>query len=206
MRRYAEQAVLVGRPPAPGRRFPVVIPLPTAGTEVLDTPQQNADLARDRTGQPALAHPAGAARLRQGAADPAAKRRPDREAAALNSLAIVLSGQQRFDEALGFMRDALAIHQTLGEWQFAGLTLNNIGHVLVSLRRYAEALHYLTQALDIQRAAGDSTGPAPSRTHWVMPAAAWAGSRTRSGITSGRWPRCRAYTEITLRTRTPSMA
>jgi tetratricopeptide (TPR) repeat protein len=86
------------------------------------------------------------------------------------------------------LRDALAIHQTLGEWQFAGLTLNNIGHVLVSLRRYAEALHYLTQALDIQRAAGDSTGPAPSRTHWVMPAAAWAGSRTRSGITSGRWP------------------
>ena len=76
----------------------------------------------------------------------------------LNSLACDLFYQERFGDALEYLRPALAIHTSLGEQPQVGIVLNNIGHALLGLRRPGEALGYLGRALVIRQATGNRYG------------------------------------------------
>jgi DNA-binding SARP family transcriptional activator len=82
------------------------------------------------------------------------------EAAVLNSLAIGLWRQQRFEEALDHLRAALAIYTALGQRLYAAMVMNNIGENLMHLKRYDEALVNLRRALAIRHETGDRYGEA----------------------------------------------
>jgi tetratricopeptide (TPR) repeat protein len=77
------------------------------------------------------------------------------EASVLTALAIDVGRQERFEEALGYLRSALVIHTALGEERRVSITLNNMGYALLGLKRPEEALEYLCQALAIQQRIGD---------------------------------------------------
>jgi tetratricopeptide (TPR) repeat protein len=77
------------------------------------------------------------------------------ESMVLDSLAIDLFYQDRFEEALESLQSALAIHSALGDRWWTALSLNNIGQMLVCLKRHDEALEYLARALAVQREISD---------------------------------------------------
>ncbi|MGH8308897.1 MAG: protein kinase domain-containing protein, partial [Steroidobacteraceae bacterium] len=86
--------------------------------------------------------------------------RDHRETAALyNSLAIALTGANRFDEALAAYRESLAIHERLGRSEEidAIVMLGNTGALALQTGRLAEAERILTTAVQKQQAiAGES--------------------------------------------------
>jgi tetratricopeptide (TPR) repeat protein len=84
------------------------------------------------------------------------------EGMVLNSLAINLCHENRFEEALEYFEEALAhlewalaAGSSSGGRAQAAIALNNIGHVLLKLKRHAEALDRLRQALAIQQRLGN---------------------------------------------------
>jgi DNA-binding SARP family transcriptional activator len=82
------------------------------------------------------------------------------EATVLNSLALDLYYQERFEDALDYLWPALAIHEALGEGPYAAIVLNNIGEFLLRLKRHDEALAHLRKALAIRHEARDGYGEA----------------------------------------------
>jgi tetratricopeptide (TPR) repeat protein len=79
------------------------------------------------------------------------------ETLALNSIAVSLTHQGRFDEAIDCLREALDILAATGEQRslHAGLVQNNLGDALRYLNRFGEALPHVEQSLAIHQKIGD---------------------------------------------------
>lgn len=80
------------------------------------------------------------------------------EATVLNSLALDLFYQERFEDALDYLWPALAVHEALGEGPYVAIVLNNIGELLLRLKRHDEALAHLRRALAIRHETRDGYG------------------------------------------------
>lgn len=74
------------------------------------------------------------------------------EAAVLNSLAIALYYEERFEDAL---EHHLSAYEVLDEGSYRAIVLNNIGELLLRLKRHDEALAHLQKALAIRHANRD---------------------------------------------------
>jgi tetratricopeptide (TPR) repeat protein len=74
------------------------------------------------------------------------------EAAVLNSLAIALYYEERFEDALEHL---LSAYEVLDEGSYRAIVLNNIGELLLRLKRHDEALAHLQKALAIRHADRD---------------------------------------------------
>ena len=82
----------------------------------------------------------------------------DEEGRILISLGNLLRELQRFDEAIPFWEQAVAIKREVGNGQGEAQTLANLGHAYRELRRSAEAIGRFQQALAVFRAIGDRHG------------------------------------------------
>jgi tetratricopeptide (TPR) repeat protein len=77
------------------------------------------------------------------------------ETRALNTLGLVAYEQGLFDEAKGYLEQALVTNRSLGNRELAGMTLSNLGLVLADLGEYSSAVSYHRQALEICRVSGN---------------------------------------------------
>jgi CHAT domain-containing protein/Tfp pilus assembly protein PilF len=80
------------------------------------------------------------------------------EGQTLTGLGVISHALGRYEQALRYHTDALAISQAVGDRAGEGTTLNNIGIVYYSLGQYEQALIYYTDALVISQAMGDRAG------------------------------------------------
>ncbi|MDM8554850.1 CHAT domain-containing protein, partial [Desulfococcaceae bacterium HSG7] len=74
------------------------------------------------------------------------------------NIGVVYSNLGRYDEALTYHEQALAIKKEIGDRRGMGISLNNIGAVYANLGRYDQALTYFEQALAIKKEIGDRRG------------------------------------------------
>src|SRR5579875_1071430 len=79
------------------------------------------------------------------------------EAWVMNNLGMVLS-QQRTDDALRYFRQALAIHEELGDLRGQARAANNLAFNYQLLGRHEDAVGYLRSALRLQRRIGHRYG------------------------------------------------
>jgi DNA-binding SARP family transcriptional activator/Tfp pilus assembly protein PilF len=79
------------------------------------------------------------------------------EAWVMNNLGMVLS-QQRTDDALRYFRQALAIHEELGDLRGQARAANNLAFTYQLLGRHQDAVGYLRSALRLQRRIGHRYG------------------------------------------------
>ncbi|MEO8893274.1 MAG: tetratricopeptide repeat protein, partial [Coleofasciculaceae cyanobacterium] len=77
------------------------------------------------------------------------------EALRLNQEGLQQLTKSQFREALEKFKQALAIHQAVGDKAGEGTTLNNIGLVYWNLGQYPKALEFYQQALAIRQEVGD---------------------------------------------------
>jgi CHAT domain-containing protein/Tfp pilus assembly protein PilF len=80
------------------------------------------------------------------------------EGQTLNGLGEISHVFGRYEQALGYFTDALAITQEIGDRRGEGDTLNNIGLVYLNLGQYEQALVYNIDALAISQDIGDRAG------------------------------------------------
>ena len=87
----------------------------------------------------------------------AARRQGNRsgEAVALNSLGLALVETRRSEEAIGVLREAMAICREIGDRNREGRALNNLGMALRQVRRFEEAIDAHQEAMAIYRETGD---------------------------------------------------
>ncbi len=83
-------------------------------------------------------------------------------AAALNSLAVVLSDEQDLPRSERMYRQALAVSEEVGDRRWMSAALNNLGILLKDERRFAEARQLHERALAIRRETADQVGVAQS--------------------------------------------
>ena len=86
------------------------------------------------------------------------------EGVTLNNIGLVYDDQGRYEEALAYYQQALAIAREVGDRAEEGTTLHNIGGVYHAQGRYEEALAYHQQALAIAREVGDRAGEGTTLT------------------------------------------
>jgi tetratricopeptide (TPR) repeat protein len=71
------------------------------------------------------------------------------EGTILSDIGVVYGELGQYEEALGYLQQALAIRREVGDRTGEGATLNEIGVVYETQGQYGQALDYLQQALVI---------------------------------------------------------
>ncbi|MEQ8879759.1 MAG: tetratricopeptide repeat protein [Cyclobacteriaceae bacterium] len=85
-------------------------------------------------------------------------KRPDKTAAALNSLGMWHWNSGRFNDALNYYFDAARIADSLNDQTLQGKVYNNIGLIYQELNDYHKALGFNHKALEYRLAIGDENG------------------------------------------------
>lgn len=75
-----------------------------------------------------------------------------------NNIGAIYRRLERYDEALDYYEQSLAIQQEMGDRPGEGNSLNNIGFLYDRLGQYETALDYYEQSLAIRQAIGDRQG------------------------------------------------
>jgi len=76
----------------------------------------------------------------------------------LNRLGVIYHLYGKYDQALAYYKQSLAIQQEIGDRSGEGTTLNNISQIYDSRGDYGTALSYLEQSLAIRQEIGDRSG------------------------------------------------
>ncbi len=76
----------------------------------------------------------------------------------LHEFGYMLHNTARYDEALKYFEQSLAIRQAIGDRSGEGTTLNNISQIYQARGDLTTALEYLQKSLAIQEAIGDKSG------------------------------------------------
>lgn len=77
-----------------------------------------------------------------------------------NNMAAVFIGQEDFDRALVYFRNALELNEVIRDKSYQGSILNNMGICYLNKKELDLASHYLQQSLKIRKDIGDELGQA----------------------------------------------
>ncbi|MGH8932741.1 MAG: tetratricopeptide repeat protein [Egibacteraceae bacterium] len=80
------------------------------------------------------------------------------EAGPRNSLGMICFEQRRFDEAIAYYEESLAISREVGDRARESMVLTNLGNVRVEQGRFAEAIGFFEQSLALNRELQDRIG------------------------------------------------